>query len=60
MQQDALLAVQLADHKKLVPPMGLQARKHCTRCDQGVDGIKIPLQIVKLTANGGFYFASPW
>jgi hypothetical protein len=59
-QQDALLAVQLADHKKLVPPMGLQARKHCARGDQGIDSIKIPLQVVKLTVYGGFYFASPW
>jgi hypothetical protein len=42
-QQDALLAVQLADHKKLVPPMSLQARKRCTRGDQGIDSIKIPL-----------------
>jgi len=49
--------VQLADHKKLVPPMGLQARKHCARGDQGIDSIKIPLQVVKLTVYGGFNFA---
>jgi hypothetical protein len=57
-QQHALLAVQCADHRKLVPPIGLQARKHCTRGDQGIDGIKISLQAVKLSAYGGFYFAS--
>jgi hypothetical protein len=59
-QQDALLAVQLADHKKLVPPMGLEAQKHCARGDQGIDSIKITLQVVKLAEYGGLYFASPW
>ena len=59
-QQDALLAVQLSYHKKLVLPMGLQARKHCTRGDQGIDSIKITLQVVKLAAYSGLYFASPW
>ena len=59
-QQDAFLAVQLAFHEQFLPPMGLQARKHCTRGDHGIYGIKIPLQVFKLTAYGGFYFASPW
>jgi hypothetical protein len=59
-QHDALLAVQLADHKTLLPLMGLQARNHCTRGDQGIDSIKIPLQVVKLTVYGGFYVVSPW
>jgi hypothetical protein len=42
-QQDALLAVQLTDHKELPLPMALQSRKRCTRGDQGIDGIKISL-----------------
>jgi hypothetical protein len=47
--QDALLAVQFADHEKLVPPMHLEARKACRRSDQSVDGSKISLQIVSLS-----------
>jgi hypothetical protein len=43
-----LLAVQLADHEKFVPPMRLQDRKACTRDDQGIDGVKIPLQVIEL------------
>jgi hypothetical protein len=42
-QQDALRAVKLTDHKELPPQMGLQARKSCTRSDQGIVCIKIPL-----------------
>ncbi len=42
-QQVALLAVQLVDHEKSLPPMRLEARKACTRKDQSVDGIKISL-----------------
>jgi len=38
--------------------MGLQARKHCTRGDQGIDGIKIPLQVVELASYRGFYAAT--
>jgi len=37
--------------------MGLQAGKHCTRGDQGIDGIKIPLQVVELASYGGFYLS---
>jgi len=47
-------------NRMLVPPMDLQARKHGTRGDRGIDSIKIPLQLVKLTVNGGFYFESSW
>ena len=59
-QQDALLAVQLADHEQFLPPMGLQARKHCTKSDQGIDSIKIALQMVELTAYCGFYLPAAW
>ena len=52
--------MQLADHEQFLPPMGLQARKHGTRSDQGIDSIKIPLQIVELTAYGGFDFPAAW
>ena len=55
--QHALLSVHLADYKKLLPPMGLQARKHCTGGDHGNESIKIPLQVVKLKVYGSFYFA---
>ena len=54
-QQDRLLSLQLADHEKLAPPMGLQARKPCPGSNQGVDGIKTSLQIVELAAYCGFY-----
>jgi hypothetical protein len=40
--------------------MGLQARKHYARSDQGINSFKISLQVVKLTAYGSFYFAAPW
>jgi hypothetical protein len=53
-QQDRLLSVQLADHKKLLPPVLLQARKACARDDQGIDSFKITLQVVQLPANCGF------
>ena len=49
--QKGLLAVELADREKLPPPMGFKAGKPCTRSDQSVDGTKITLNIVKLTAN---------
>ena len=39
-EQDALLPVQLADHKKILPPMRLETRKACPGCDQSVYGIK--------------------
>ncbi len=42
-QQDALLSVQLADHKKFLPPVRAQAQKICPRSDQSIDCIKIPL-----------------
>jgi hypothetical protein len=32
--------------------MGLQARKHCPRGDQGINGIKIPLQVIELAEYG--------
>ncbi|MCP9889145.1 hypothetical protein KBY96_14580 [Cyanobium sp. ATX 6A2] len=54
-QQDALLTVQLANNKELPPPMGLQARKHCPRGDQDINGIKIPLQVIELAAYGCLY-----
>jgi hypothetical protein len=53
-----LLAVQLADHKQFAPPMGLQAGKHCARDDQGIDSIKILLQVVELATYCGFYLAA--
>ena len=53
-QQDALLAVQLADHEKFVPIMRLQARKACLRGDQDIDGIKIPLQVDMLELYAAF------
>jgi hypothetical protein len=59
-QQDALLAVQLADHEQLVPPLGRQARKACARCDQRIDGIEIMLQVVELTTYSGYYSAAAW
>jgi hypothetical protein len=59
-QQDALLAVQLANQEQFLPPMGLQAQKHCTRGDQGIDSIKIPLQIVELMSYCGFYLPAAW
>jgi len=59
-QQDTLLAVHLADHDKFVPPMRLQARKACPRGDEGIDGIKIPLQIVELVVYCGVYLAATW
>ena len=49
-QQDRLLSVQLADHKKLSPPMRLKSRKACTTGDQGINGIKVSLQVIELTA----------
>jgi len=58
--QDALLAVQLADHKKFVPPMRLKGRKPCPRSDQGIDGIKISLQVVELTAYCSIDLATAW
>ena len=42
-QQDALLSVQLTDHKEFLPPVLTQARKACPRGDQSIDCIKIPL-----------------
>ncbi len=59
-QQDLLLAVQLADHKKLLPPMRLQARKPCPRSDQGTDSITITLQVVELASYCGFYSSTAW
>ena len=41
-----------------MPPVGLQARKACSGSDQGIDGIKIALQIVELTAYRSFNFAT--
>lgn len=55
-QQDRLLSVQLADHEKLSPPMRLKSRKPCTRGDQGINGIKISLQVIELTAYRCFDF----
>jgi hypothetical protein len=49
-QQNALLVMKLTDHEQLLPPMGLQDRKPCTRGDQRVDRIKIAPNIVKLAA----------
>jgi hypothetical protein len=40
--------------------MRRQARKLCARCEQGIDSIKITLQIVKLAAYCGFYHAAAW
>jgi hypothetical protein len=57
-QQDALVTMQLADHEKFLPPMRLDARKACPGSDQSVDGIKISLQVIKLTANCGLYFSA--
>ena len=59
-QQDALLAVQLADHEQLVPPVSLQGRKACARRDQSIDGIEITLQVVELTTYRDFYSAAAW
>ncbi len=56
MQQDGLLSVQLADHEQLSLPMRLKSRKPCTRSDQGINGIKISLQVVELTAYCCFDF----
>ena len=53
LQQDALLAVQLIDHKKFLSPVRAQALKVCPSYDQSIDGIKIPLQIVELTSYYG-------
>ena len=44
-QQDALLALQLADPKKIVPAIGLQARKHSARDDQVIKSIEITLKV---------------
>ena len=57
-QQDRLLSVQLADHEKLPPPMHLKSRKTCATGDQGINGIKISLQVVELAAYCGVYFLS--
>ncbi len=57
-QQDALLAVQLTDHEKFMPPMRLQTRKPGPISDQGIDSIKITLQVVELAANSGFYVST--
>ena len=40
--------------------MRRQHRKLCNRGDQGIDSIKIPLQVVELAANCGFYLAAAW
>ena len=40
--------------------MRRQAQKLCARGDQGIDGIKITLQIVKLAAYCGFHLAAAW
>jgi hypothetical protein len=40
--------------------MRRQARKLCARGDQGIDGIKITLQVVKLAAYCSFYLAAAW
>jgi hypothetical protein len=37
-----------------------QARKLCASCDQGIDSIKITLQVVELAAYCGFYLAAAW
>ena len=58
-QQDRLLSVQLADHEQLALPMRLKSRKPCARNDQGINGIKISLQVVELAANGCFDFPAP-
>ena len=57
-QQDRLLSVQLADHEKLSPPMRLKSRRPCTRGDQGIDDIKILLQVIELTAYRCFDFST--
>jgi hypothetical protein len=59
-QQDRLLSVQLADHEKLLPPIRPQAGKACSRSDQGVNRIKIPLQLAELAAYCGFYLPPAW
>jgi hypothetical protein len=59
-QQDALLAVQLADHEKFVPSMRHQARKPCPRSDQDIDSIKISLQVVELASHLSFFASSAW
>ncbi len=56
--QDALLAVQLTDHKKFLPPVRAQARKGYPRSDQSIDCIKISLYIVELAVYCGFYLAA--
>jgi hypothetical protein len=40
--------------------MRLQGRKPGPRGDEGIDGIKIPLQVVELVAYCGFYLAAAW
>jgi hypothetical protein len=40
--------------------MRRQARKLCARGDQGIDSIKITLQVVELAAYCCFYFAAAW
>ena len=46
-KQVALMAVQLADHEKLVPPMGRQIRKLAPTGNRDIDCVKIPMQVVK-------------
>jgi hypothetical protein len=57
-QQEALLEVQLTDHKKFRPPVRAQARKACTRDDQSINCIKIPLQRLELVAHCDCYLAA--
>ena len=44
----------------MLPPMRLQGRKAYTRSNQGINGIKIPIQIVELRADYGVYLAATW
>ena len=40
--------------------MDLKSRKACTRGDQGINGIKISLQVVELAAYCGFDLPPAW
>jgi hypothetical protein len=59
-QQDALMAVSLADHKQLAPKMSLQHRKAIARGYYDFDDIKSVLQIVELPANCGVNLTAAW
>jgi hypothetical protein len=58
-QPDRLLSVQLADHEKFPPPVHLQSRKPCAGVDQGINGIKVSLQVVELPAYCGLDLPAP-